>query len=75
MQHQNLFVFDIETVPDTDAVPNLTGFDNSGVAELREELERYHLEKTGGKNPFPRQPLHKIVAISFLEAEIERNGN
>jgi len=26
MQHQTLFVFDIETVPDTDAVPNLTGF-------------------------------------------------
>ena len=35
MQHQNLFVFDIETVPDTDAVPNLTGYDNPGVAERR----------------------------------------
>ena len=64
MQHQNLFVFDIETVPDTDAVPNLTGFNSPGV-----------LEKTGGKNPFPRQPFHKVVAISFLEAEIERDGN
>ena len=74
MQHQNLFVFDIETVPDTDAVPNLTGFDDPDVAQRREELERYHLEKTGGKNPFPRQPFHKVVAISFLEAEIERDG-
>ena len=74
MQHQNLFVFDFETVPDTDAVPNLTRFDDPGVAERREELERYHLEKTGGKNPFPRQPFHKIVAISFLEVEIERSG-
>ncbi|MDA1090216.1 MAG: 3'-5' exonuclease [Proteobacteria bacterium] len=75
MQHQSLFVFDIETVPDTDAVPNLTGFDNPGVDERRAELERYHLEKTGGKNAFPRQPFHRVVAISFLEAEIERSGN
>ena len=75
MQHQNLFVFDIETMPDTDAVPSLTGFDDPDVAARRQELERYHLEKTGGKNPFPRQPFHKVVAISFLEAEIERDGN
>jgi predicted PolB exonuclease-like 3'-5' exonuclease len=75
MQHQSLFVFDIETVPDTDAVPNLTGFDSPGVEERREELERYHLEKTGGKNAFPRQPFHRVVAISFLEAEIERNAD
>jgi len=74
MQHQNLFVFDIETVPDTNAVPNLTGFDNPDVAARREELERYHLDITQGRNAFPRQPFHKVVAISFLEAEIERSG-
>lgn len=74
MQHQTLFVFDIETVPDTDALPNLTGFEDSDVAARRAELERYHLEITGGKNAFPRQPFHKVVAISFLEAEIERDG-
>ena len=74
MQHQNLFVFDIETIPDTDAVPNLTGFDDPDTVLRREELERYHLEKTQGKNPFPRQPFHKVVAISFLEAEIQRDG-
>lgn len=75
MQHQSLFVFDIETVPDTDVVPNLTGFESPGIEERRQELERYHLEKTGGKNAFPRQPFHRVVAISFLEAEIERDGN
>jgi 3'-5' exonuclease len=74
MQHQNLFVFDIETVPDTDAVPNLTGFDDPDGAARREELERYHLDITDGRNSFPRQPFHKVVAISFLEAEIERDG-
>lgn len=75
MQHQNLFVFDIETVPDTDAVPNLTGFDNPDVVARREELDEYHLKVTDGRNAFPRQPFHKVVAISFLEAEIEREGS
>ena len=56
-------------------MPNLTGFDDPDVAQRRQELERYHLEKTGGKNAFPRQPFHRVVAISFLEAEIERDGN
>ncbi|NQV47169.1 MAG: 3'-5' exonuclease [Rhodospirillaceae bacterium] len=74
MQHQNLFVFDIETIPDTDAVPNLTGFDAGDVQARRDELERYHLEATAGKNAFPRQPFHKVVAISFLEAEIDYSG-
>jgi len=75
MQHQNLFVFDIETVPDTEAVPNLTGFDDPDPVARREELDRYHLEITDGRNAFPRQPFHKVVAISFLEAEIERHGS
>ncbi len=74
MQHQNLFVFDIETVPDTDSVPALTGFDEPGTEERRAELERYHLDLTDGRNAFPRQPFHRVVAISFLEAEIERHG-
>lgn len=74
MQQRTLFVFDIETVPDTDPVPNLTGFDDPDVSRRRAELERYHLEATQGKNPFPRQPFQRIVAISFLEAEIEREG-
>lgn len=75
MQHQSLFVFDIETIPDTDAVPNLTNFEGVGVEERREELDRYHLEITKGQNAFPRQPFHKVVAISFVEAEIQRDGN
>jgi len=75
MQHRTLFVFDIETVPDTDAVPNLTGFTDPDEAARRAELERYHLEITDGRNAFPRQPFHKVVAISFLEAEIEATGS
>ena len=74
MVHQSLFVFDIETVPDTDAVPNLTGFDAPDVAARRGELERYHLDVTDGRNAFPRQPFHRVVAISFLAADIEAVG-
>ena len=75
MQHQSLFVFDIETVPDTDAVFNLVGLDpHASVAERREALDAYHLAATDGKNAFPRQPFHKVVAVSFLAAEIESDG-
>lgn len=74
MQHNSLFVFDIETIPDTSAVSNLTGSDAKDEAALRQELEEYHLEVTGGKNAFLRQPFHKVVAISFLEAEIEKTA-
>lgn len=74
MQHRNLLVVDIETVPDTDAVPNLTGSGSGSIAERRLELERYHLGITDGRNAFPRQPFHKVVAISILRAEIERSG-
>lgn len=75
MQHQSLFVFDIETVPDTDAVPNLVGHDvGADVEARRQALEQYHLDVTGGQNAFPRQPFHKVVAVSFLSAEIERDG-
>ncbi|MET0155085.1 MAG: 3'-5' exonuclease [Rickettsiales bacterium] len=71
MTHDTLFVFDIETVPDVEAVFPLTGdpeAEGADVDFLRERLERYHLDVTQGKNPFPRQPFHKVVAISFLEA-------
>ena len=75
MQHQNLFVFDIETVPDGSVVRNLTGFESTDETERRAELERYHLDITDGRNAFPRQPFHKVVAISFLTAEIHREGD
>ncbi len=75
MQRQNLFVFDIETVPDTDCVSNLLGGDAGGdVQQRRAALEAYHLEVTGGQNAFVRQPFHRVVAVSFLAAEIVREG-
>lgn len=73
MQHNSLFIFDIETIPDTEAVYNLTGSLEKDEVKLRAELEEYHLNITGGKNAFPRQLFHKVVAISFIEAEIDRS--
>ncbi len=73
MQHQNLFVFDIETIPDLNAAKNLLDSPDGSVRELREGLVKYHLDLTDQKNSFLRQPFHQVAAISFLEAEIVRD--
>lgn len=73
MQHKRLFVFDIETIPDTEAAFALTGEQGADVQEQRDILSAYHLEVTDGRNDFLRQPFHKVVVVSFLEAEIERS--
>ena len=39
MIHKNIFVFDIETVPDTEAVECLTGFESDNVDLVKEMLE------------------------------------
>ncbi len=73
MQHQNLFVFDIETIPDTLAAKRLLDLSTDDKNELREALTNYHLKITDGKNSFLRQPFWQVVCISFLEAEIVRD--
>ena len=70
----NLFVFDIETIPDTDVLYDLTGSDTVDVIEKRKELEEYSAEVSGG-NAFPRQLFHKVVSVSYLVADIESVGN
>lgn len=75
MQHQNLFVFDIETIPDLRAAKNLLDMQGSTNDELRKALTQYHLDITDQKNPFLRQPFHQVITISFLEAEIVRDFN
>lgn len=73
--HDSLFVFDIETVPDTDVLAGLTG--RAAPADpqaARDALEAYHLALTDGRSGFARQPFHKVVAISFLKADIHRDG-
>lgn len=75
MQHQNLFVFDIETIPDLKAARNLLDMKDAPDKEVKEAIIKYHLDLTDQKNSFLRQPFHKIIAISFLQAEIIRDFN
>lgn len=75
MQHQNLFVFDIETIADISSAKNLLNIQSEDVLKLRQALKDYHLEITDGRSDFLRQCFHQVVAISFLEAEIIRSGN
>lgn len=75
MQKKNIFVFDIETIVDTNDAKKLLSLDENDPSKLREALRQYHLKITDGKNDFARQPFHKIVAISFLVAQIERDEN
>lgn len=77
MQHQNLFIFDIETIPDVPSAKKLLSLESDDINEIRQALTNYHLEITDNKNSFLRQPFHQIIAISFIQAEIQRdfNGN
>jgi predicted PolB exonuclease-like 3'-5' exonuclease len=70
---KKLFVFDIETVPDTDVLHSLTGSTTSDLQQKRKELEEYHMSISNG-NPFPRQPFHRVVSISILVGDITNVG-
>ena len=73
MQHQNLFIFDIETIPDVDSGANLLDMKGASTQEIRAAMAQYHLDITDNRSDFLRQPFHKIVAISFVECEIMRD--
>ncbi len=59
---QNICVFDIETIPDSEAICRLKGV--SGLSETEQfELAKLHRRSEVG-NDFMRHHLHKVVAIS-----------
>lgn len=62
---RDVIVFDIETVPDASAARRLLRLPEAGDSEARDALSDYFLEKTDGRNDFPRQPFHQVVAISY----------
>lgn len=67
-----LFCFDIETVTDTSVAANLLeDVGGKNELDLREAMRQYHLDITDGKNDFVRQLFHKVVCVSFVEADIE----
>ena len=69
---RNLFVFDIETVPDLDAGRRLLNLPDAPDAEVAEAMRAYHLEATDGRNDFLRQPFWRVVAISYVQATAEK---
>jgi len=74
---RDVIVFDIETVVDADAARRVLRLPDVSDAEARDGLSDYFLEKTDGRNDFPRQPLHQVVAISYghLIREPGEEGN
>ncbi|RME86364.1 MAG: hypothetical protein D6771_02010 [Zetaproteobacteria bacterium] len=64
--HQrSICVFDIETVPDPEAARRLLRDESLETHAAGEALRGYFAEITGGRNDFPRQPFHRVVAISY----------
>ncbi|RLL55032.1 hypothetical protein D8Y20_02225 [Mariprofundus sp. EBB-1] len=74
---RDVIVFDIETVVDADAARRLLHQPDLSDAEARDALSIYFLDKTDGRNDFPRQPYHQVVAISYghLIREPGEEGN
>jgi len=62
---RDVIVFDIETVIDADASRRILRSPELTDSEARNALVAYFLEKTDGRNDFPRQPFHQVVAISY----------
>jgi len=62
---RDVIIFDSETIPDAQAARQLLGKSELNDIEARDALNAYFLEKTDGKNDFPRQPFHQVVAISY----------
>lgn len=68
---RDVIVFDIETVVDADATRRLLDRPQLTDAEARDALAAYFLDKTEGRNDFPRQPYHQVVAIGYAQLVAE----
>jgi hypothetical protein len=68
LKTMNLFVFDIETVPDVESGRRLYGLD--GLDDRNAAAAMFHLraQETGGSG-FLRHHLHRIVAISDVSPD------
>ncbi len=66
----NVFVFDIETVPDVDAGRRLYDLDGLQDAEIAEIM--FHKQREASDNDFLRHHLHRVVAISVVLRSADR---
>ncbi|MBL1353389.1 MAG: 3'-5' exonuclease [Zetaproteobacteria bacterium] len=72
---RDTLVFDIETVADAESARRLLGSPDLSDIQARDALAKYFLDKTDGKNDFPRQPFHQVVAISYVHLLHERDAH
>ena len=68
----NVFVFDIETVPDVDGARRLWGLHDLDDHEVANIMFSKRLQDTGGGTDFLRHHLHRIVAIAAVLRVDER---
>ena len=66
----NVLVFDIETIPDTDAGARLYGIDGLSAADIAKIMFQRRRDEAG--TDFLRHYLHRIIAISVL---LRRDGH
>ena len=62
----NVFVFDIETVPDVDGARKLWGIDGLGDEDVGNIMFSKRQQETDGRSDFLRHHLQRIVAISAV---------
>lgn len=62
----NVFVFDIETVPDVDGARKLWNIDGADDADVAKIMFNKRRQETDGRSDFIRHHLQKIVAISAV---------
>ena len=67
----NLFVFDIETVPDVESGRRIFGLDGLSDNDTVKAMQHHRSQQTGGSDFLPLH-LHKIVAISVLLKQADR---
>ncbi|MBT8446842.1 MAG: 3'-5' exonuclease, partial [Gammaproteobacteria bacterium] len=60
----NVFVFDIETVPDVDGARRLMGLEGLEDAAVAEAMFTRRRQETGGTSDFLRLHMHRIVSIA-----------
>lgn len=69
----NIFVFDIETIPDLEAARSLLKLETANDAEIYKAIAAYHDAEKPAEQVFLKPIFHKIVAISFANIAIDHN--
>lgn len=76
MIDSNLFVFDIETIPDLDTARTMLHLsDDISDEQVLASLSKYHDPDRKAIDVFFKPIFHKVVAISFAEIELSQNND